>query len=352
MENASGMIREMQLPRNVVVGGDALDEVGRVASELGISGSAGVITGPTTRGVAGDRVADALTDAGFSVSVEVVDRVTTDVVDRVTEALDADVLFGVGGGRSIDTAKLVGKRLNAPFLSVPTAASHDGVASGRASLRDGGSSKSVSADAPLAVVADTAIIADAPERLMRSGCADVLSNKTAVLDWGLAERLRGERRSSYACTLAEMTARMVLKNASSIRPGLEESARVVTKSLISSGVAMSIAGSSRPASGAEHMFSHALDELAPGEALHGEQCGVGTIMTMYLHSGDWRSIRDALETIGAPTTAEGLGVDRDVVVDALSGAHEVRPERFTVLGSDGITREAAERAAEETGVIP
>lgn len=345
------MIREMQLPRNVVIGGDALDEVGRVASELGLRGSAGIITGPTTRRIAGDRVADILSDTGYETETKVVERVTTETVDDVTESLDPDFLLGVGGGRSIDTAKLVGNRLKAPFISVPTAASHDGIASGRASLRDEGKSKSVSADAPLAVVADTDVVAGAPERLMRSGCADILSNKTAVLDWGLAERLRGERRSSYASTLSEMTAHIMIKNAASLRPGLEESARIVVKGLISSGVAMSIAGSSRPASGAEHMFSHALDRLAPGEALHGEQCGVGSILTMYLHSGDWTSIRDTLHSFGAPTTAQDLGVDEEVVLEALSTAHEVRPERYTILGSDGITKEAARTAAEETGVI-
>ena len=56
--------------------------------------------------------------------------------------------------------------------------------------------------------------------------------------------------------------------------------------MISSGMAISIAGNSRPASGSEHKFSHALDMIAPKPALHGEQCGVGTIMMMYLHGGD------------------------------------------------------------------
>jgi len=65
-----------------------------------------------------------------------------------------------------------------------------------------------------------------------------------------------------------------------------------------SGVAMSIAGSSRPASGGEHKFSHALDRLAPGKALHGESCGIGTIISMYLHGGDWRGIRTSLKKIG------------------------------------------------------
>jgi len=346
------MTREMQLPRNVVVGRDALDQTGSVVRDLGLDGSAGVVTGPTTKAIAGERVADVLSEEGFSAEVRVTDSVDEATVDSVSTELDVNFYVGVGGGRSIDTAKLAADRSGVPFVSVPTAASHDGVASNRASIRDGGgSSTSVSAEAPLAVVADTAVIADAPERLMKAGCADIVSNKTAVLDWGLADRLRGEYRSGYASTLSEMTARIMIKNADSIRPGLEESAKIVVKGLISSGVAMSIAGSSRPASGAEHMFSHALDGLAPGAALHGEQCGVGSILTMYLHNGDWVAIREALESLGAPTTAEGLGVDEDLVLEAFTSAHEVRPERYTILGSDGVTREAAKRVASETGVI-
>jgi glycerol-1-phosphate dehydrogenase [NAD(P)+] len=131
---------------------------------------------------------------------------------------------------------------------------------------------------------------------------------------------------------------------------LETSARIVVKALVSSGVAMSIAGSSRPASGAEHKFSHALDRIAKKPALHGEQCGVGAIMMMYLHGGDWMMIREALQKMGAPATSGELGIKEEDIVDALVKAHLIRPERYTILGS-GITRDAAERLARVTGVI-
>jgi glycerol-1-phosphate dehydrogenase [NAD(P)+] len=125
----------------------------------------------------------------------------------------------------------------------------------------------------------------------------------------------------------------------------------VVKALVSSGVAMSIADSSRPASGAEHLFSHQLDRLASEPALHGHQVGVGSIVTAYLHDGPegWRDVRDALASIDAPTTAAGLGIDDGTVVEALTTAHEVR-DRYTILG-DGISEPAAREAAERTGVI-
>jgi glycerol-1-phosphate dehydrogenase [NAD(P)+] len=99
------------------------------------------------------------------------------------------------------------------------------------------------------------------------------------------------------------------------------------------------------------MFSHALDRISPKPALHGAQCGVGTIMMEYLHNGDWVRIRQALRTIGAPTTAKELGLDDDLIVEALHIAHTTRPERYTILGEKGLSKEAAKRLAEHTGVI-
>jgi glycerol-1-phosphate dehydrogenase [NAD(P)+] len=127
---------------------------------------------------------------------------------------------------------------------------------------------------------------------------------------------------------------------------------VVVKALVSSGVAMSIAGSSRPASGAEHLISHQLDRIAPGKALHGHQVGVASIMTEYLHSGEngrWAAIRDALAELDAPTTADELGIDDAELIAALTSAHEIR-DRYTIL-QGGINEEAAVEVATATGVI-
>jgi glycerol-1-phosphate dehydrogenase [NAD(P)+] len=174
---------------------------------------------------------------------------------------------------------------------------------------------------------------------------------TAVLDWKLAARLRNEEFSSSAATLAEYAAQEIAEHAALIKPNLEESAWIAIRPIIVAGLAMSVAGSSRPCSGSEHLFSHALDRSAKHPSLHGEQCGVGAIMMMYLHGGDWKRIRTALQTIGAPTTATDLGVSREEVVEALVQAHTIRPERYTILGDNGLTREAAERLATVTGVL-
>jgi len=85
--------------------------------------------------------------------------------------------------------------------------------------------------------------------------------------------------------------------------------------------------------------------------LHGEQCGIGAIMMMYLHGGDWEKLRDALKIIGAPTTSEDLGISKKKIVEALVKAHEIRPERYTILGETGLTEKAAKTLAKQTGVI-
>jgi glycerol-1-phosphate dehydrogenase [NAD(P)+] len=170
------------------------------------------------------------------------------------------------------------------------------------------------------------------------------------MDWELAHRLKHEEYSTSAATLSKMVANVIIENASHIRPTLEESAWIMIKPVLVSGVSMSIAGTSRPASGSEHMFSHALDRIAPDCALHGEQCGVGAIMMMALHGGDWERIREALHTIGAPVNAKQLNVTKEQLIQALTTAHTIR-ERYTILGESGLTERAAERVATMTKVI-
>ena len=114
---------------------------------------------------------------------------------------------------------------------------------------------------------------------------------------------------------------------------------------------MSIAGSSRPCSGSEHLFSHALDQIAPKPALHGEQCGVGAIMMARLHNIDWRRIRETLKKVGAPTTAKELGVKPKHVVKALVRACKIRPDRYTILDERRLNKDSAEKLAKTTSVI-
>ncbi len=346
--------RTMSFPRQVLAGHNCTDQVGAMCADFELKGTALIVTGPTTGTLAAGTVKDSLAQKKFDVQQLEIGAATQQnlvKVEEVAKDVRASFLLGVGGGSKIDLAKLASCNLRIPFLSIPTSASHDGIASPRASIKDGGNSLSLNASVPLGVVADTALIVKAPYRLLASGCADVISNTTAILDWQLAERLRTENFSSSAATLSKYAADSIIENAAAIKPNLEESVWVAIRPIIISGISMAVAGSSRPTSGSEHMFSHLLDKMTPGKALHGEQCGVGSIMMMYLHGGDWQRIRNALQLIGAPTTAEELGVSKEQLIEALVHAHEIRKDRYTILGDRGLTPDAAERLAAITRVI-
>jgi glycerol-1-phosphate dehydrogenase [NAD(P)+] len=346
--------RSMLFPRQVLAGHGVLDQISSVCRDFGLSGTALIVAGEKTKKIAGDLVADTLKDDGYEVQFALVGDANGEdlkIVENTAKEVKASFLLGVGGGSKIDLAKMAGKDLGLAFISIPTSASHDGIASGRASIKGKTGPMSLEAKVPLGVVADTAIILKAPYRLLASGCADVISNSTALMDWEFARRLRNEEFSRSAYALANYTAQTIIDNADLIRPDLEESVWIAIRPIIISGISMSVAGSSRPTSGSEHMFSHALDVIAPGRALHGEQCGVGCIMMMYLHGGDWMRIRSALGKISSPTSATELGVSREQVIEALMTAHKIRKDRFTILGTMGLTYEAAEKVATITRVI-
>lgn len=344
----------MQLPRSVLVGRDAIDEIAEVLRGLGLSGRALVVADSTTIDVAGNRATEVL-NPFFKTTSEIITGASIEEVrrmERCIEDSDSNFVVAVGGGRVIDVSKLAAKNRGVHFVSVPTAAAHDGIASSRASIKEDGNTVSKGANPPIAIIADTGVIAGAPYRLLASGCADIIAKYTSVLDWELAyEKKKADEYSEYASALSRMSAKIIMDSAETIKSGGEESVRKVVKALISCGVAMSIAGSSRPASGSEHKFSHALDMIASNPGLHGEQCGVGTIMMMYLHGGDWRRIRDALISIGAPTTAEEIGITDDLIIDALVKAREIRPQRYTILEEKMLSKKQAEILACETGVI-
>ena len=144
---------------------------------------------------------------------------------------------------------------------------------------------------------------------------------------------------------------LVTENAELIVYRQDEGLRVLLEALISCGVAMSIAGSSRPCSGSEHLFSHALDMVNANHAMHGEQCGVGSILTAYLYRANWQGIKKTLKQMGAPTTAAELGVKDADVVKALELAAKIRPERYTILHKLNLNAEACEKTAKATGII-
>ncbi len=347
-------VHRMQLPREVVVGKNTIDQIGTICKRLNITESALIVMGPKTMEIAGHKVTDLLHDTGLNVEHLVVTSCNIkDIVfveDKIDE-LKPQVVLGVGGGTKIDVAKISASHKETPFISVPTTASHDGIASPLVSLKGLDKPYSLMAQAPMAIVADTNIIINSSYRFTASGCADVIAKLTAVRDWRLAHEVKEEYYGDYAADLALMSARLMIKKARLLKTNLEEGLRVLIEALISCGVAMSIAGSSRPCSGSEHLFSHALDQIVPKPALHGEQCGIGTILMARLHNINWKRIRDTLKSVEAPTTAIELGIGPDQIVEALMRAVDIRPDRYTILVERTLTPESAKTLAKTTGII-
>ncbi len=268
---------------------------------------------------------------------------------------DYDAVVGVGGGKVLDVSKVVATEINASLINVPTAASHDGIASPVASFKENGKPISISTNPPSAVIADLEIIKHCPIRLLRSGYGDLVSNISSVKDWQLARDLVGENYNEVAASIAVMPAQLMVSRADDLDLTLPPHLLMLMRGLIMSGVAIGMVGSSRPASGAEHKFSHALDYLGYGNGTHGEQVAIGTIIMEYLHEkhygrGDWEAIKYSLEKVQAPTTAKEIGLSREQVIEALMLAKKLRKKRFTILEAVNPDREEFEIVLTKTGI--
>ncbi len=355
----------IELPRKILVGRNVTGKIPELLKTLGIEGRILILSDKTTRGIAGGKIQDLLT-GNFEADLEIVKESSLKEAERIGKSCSKPAcIIGAGGGGVIDVGKKVSSDLGSSFISIPTAPSHDGIASERISLTDGNVKHSLRGKPPTAIVADIEILMNAPCRLIASGCADAISNYTAVFDWRLA-RDRGEYYSDYAGNLALLSAQTVMKSAELIKEKKERGIRNLVEALISSGISMSLVGSSRPASGAEHMFSHALDMLnmkaeasscssaSVGRrsrvALHGEQCGFGSILTAKLQGQDWNMIRDKLKTIGAPVTVRELGIEKENIIKALLDAKKIR-KRYTILDEKPLDREKALELCKVTGVL-
>lgn len=345
----------MELPQIVLIGPSTISELSKELYCLGKL-RAVIVTSQTPYNLFSERVSEILKKEKISFDFHVVDKKNgvNEEAERILtkfSSVNFDVVVGFGGGKVIDVAKLVASHKDVSFVSVPTVLSHDGIASPLASVPSNDRRYSVYARTPSVIIADTSILTKAPHRHTVSGFSDIIAKYTAVRDWRLAHLIKGEYYGDYAAKLAETSVEMVIKECENVNKQKEEGVRVLAEALINCGIVISIAGNSRPCSGSEHLFSHSLDLVANYPALHGEQVGVGTIMMAYLHNADWKLIRDALRTVGAPISYEGLRTSPEKIVEALMLAHKMRPERYTILGESGLTRSAAKSLAEETGVI-
>jgi glycerol-1-phosphate dehydrogenase [NAD(P)+] len=339
----------MELPTKVLIGDGVVSKLGEFLKDSAGGTKVVISSGSNVTSKVRRAVDSALGEEPVWVEVTAADMENVEAVMAAASA--SGCIVGVGGGNSFDVGKLAAFKLHLPFYSVPTSASHDGIASPFASLKGMDRPYSIMAKPPVGILADIDVIASAPRRLLASGCGDLVSKLTAVKDWQLAHRVTGEYYGSYSASLALMSAEVVIGRSKTIGKFGKDAVRDLVEALISTGVAAGIAGSSRPCSGSEHLFSHYLDMVAPEAGLHGEKCGIGTIMMAKLHGANWRKVRSALNHVGAPVRASQIGVEDSKVIEALVKASSIRPDRYTILSRKRLTRKSAASLARSTGVI-
>ena len=342
----------MELPRLIVVGEKNINDIGSFLKSLKNIKKVSLVSGNNVKKIVQSKIESSLSASKIQMVWHLAktnDKKSIQQIEQNVGKSKSELIVGVGGGRSVDIAKIIGFNLDLPFVSIPTSASHDGIASPFVSIK-GNKPHSLVATAPLGVFVDVDIIKKAPKKLLASGCGDLIAKITAVRDWQLGRDKTGEYYGRYSADLALMSAKILMEHSSKFsKKGLD--VREVVEALISAGVASCIAGSSRPCSGAEHLFSHAVDKLEPGIGLHGEKCGIGAIMIAKLQGQDWKKIVKTLKSVGAPTTAKEIGLKSEVLAEALTIAQSLRPERYTILKEANMNENKAINLAKSTKVL-
>jgi glycerol-1-phosphate dehydrogenase [NAD(P)+] len=194
--------------------------------------------------------------------------------------------IAVGSGTINDLTKLAAHLAGRPYMAVATAASMDGYTAYGASITRNGAKQTIYCPAPTALVADIDIISAAPPAMNAAGYADLLAKVVAGADWLLADALGIEPVHQTAWDLIQPQLRSWLADPAAVRAGDLPAIERLIEGLIMSGLGMQAAKSSRPASGAEHQFSHLWDmqgHVHAGEApSHGFKVGIGTLATATL----------------------------------------------------------------------
>jgi glycerol-1-phosphate dehydrogenase [NAD(P)+] len=326
------LARTVQAPLHIDVRRGAVSNLAAILSDGRISagGDVAVVVGPGQ----GERIAELIRPTLNTADVYTTSGGTLDGALELGAKLRSrpyDAVVGIGGGKTVDTAKYAATRWALPMVSVATSLANDGVASPVASLVNDGIKGSYGVHIPIAVIVDLDFVAESPPEYNRAGIGDVISNISALADWELARQVRGEPVDGLAASLARMGAEAVLA-----MPGdMSDDAfvTVLAEALISSGLAMAVCGSSRPSSGGCHEIMHAIDSLFPGTASHGELAGLGALFCTFLRGDEPRlaQMSDCLARHQLPRLPSDVGLSDEEFVEAVGFAPRTRPDRYTIL---------------------
>lgn len=340
------------VPISLTVDDRAVQRLPTIIEAVGLGGTTLLVaSGPGPSRELGDRVHGHLGQPADRYLVQGNGRDDVIALDVHCARNGVEGLIAVGGGRVIDVCKAVARQRDLPVLVAPTALSSDGIASPVAVIRELERSVSLPARMPIGVLIDLEMVRGCPRRVVLSGLGDLLANLSASLDWQLAIRAGTDTWDGFADILARQAAEQVLFLEPEVlfeRDGLVR----LAEGLVMSGIAMAIAGSSRPCSGAEHLISHALDGLGFGCGTHGEQVALGVLYLQALRTRfELPCVApEALELIrasGLPCSPAAISVSRDAFLTAIRHAPATRPGRYTILSEDHdteILKEAFDQA--------
>ncbi|OLS24191.1 MAG: Glycerol-1-phosphate dehydrogenase [NAD(P)+] [Candidatus Heimdallarchaeota archaeon LC_3] len=352
------------VPRLVAYGSDAINKISDLCKKLNLKSLLLVSGSSNTKNITEKEIKPLITKS-FNLKVMHLDNNISDLdnINKIRSEINSKqvqlAVVAIGGGKIMDIVKVATHKSIVPWISIPTSASHDGFSSPFINfiLRERLKKANLpipKSNSPLAIIGDTSLISRAPFEHVIAGVGDLLAKTVAVKDWQLATRIRGEYYDEYAATFGLMSARIVEEGYKIISKGKEPGIRLVVKALGNSGIAMAIAGNTRPASGSEHLISHYLDKMSHEQKnfipnRHGFQVGLASVLCCYLQGGKWKNILNILSALKHPITANELGLDKEILLEAMINAHKIRPERYTVLGN-GLTKKSALKALEATGI--
>lgn len=257
---------------------------------------------------------------------------------------NVEIIIGFGGGKVLDTTKYAAYIAKKTYFGIPTCLSHDGLASPIAVLSiEDGKRKSFGCKIPSGLIIDIDIVAKAPIEMLQSGIGDTLSNYTALYDWRLEEKSRGKKINDFAYMLSDISFSSLYYNKEKSLKS-KRFIKSMSQSLVLSGMAMEIAGNSRPCSGSEHLFSHSLDENYKSIKIsHGMAVALGSVAACILQGRDYRLLVEYLKSYDISIQPTKWGITKDVFVNAWLFAKDTRKDRYTIINEIKLTRSRLEQ---------
>jgi len=267
--------RRASVPRQLLLGGDAAARLAReLVSETGVR-EATVLFDVRTRQAAGEPVLRALRDAGVRVHELLVPdqhghAPSCDDVPKAQLAAELpahDALVGVGAGVISDLCKWLAFESGKPAAIFGTAASMNGYSAANVAPAVAGVKTLVHGRAHRYVAGDPAVLAAAPRALTSAGLGDVIAKCVSTADWQLNDSLFGEDYRPAIAGIIDRIESKFLSDPAKLAHGDAAAVSGLFEALVYSGCAMTLQGSSLPASGGEHLISHALDMRATAEGV-------------------------------------------------------------------------------------